>query len=94
MGGWHPGTPNRNAAPQRGRQGVLIRGEGDDSGLGVSGSQRATASHPRFRGFPISPQFATVCSPDRRASPAGCPQRTTASHFTTVIIFRSPIQGM
>lgn len=48
MGGWHPDPPNRNAGPKRGRPARLICGEGDDSGLGVSGSPRGDAI-----GYPI-----------------------------------------
>lgn len=50
-GGWGPDLPNRNAGPARGRPARLILGEGDYSGLGVSGSPRGDRQSSPIQGI-------------------------------------------
>lgn len=56
-GGWGHDLPNRNAAPEMARPARLICGEGDDSGLGVSGSPRGDRQPSPIQGISTRLRF-------------------------------------
>lgn len=86
-GGWHSDMPNRNAEPQKGRHGVLISRQGDDSGLGVSGSLRGDAAGYPGLGIFTRLRFRQRLVTRSTRSPSRTPKRNprVASHNSDYI---------